>query len=303
MTETLHLDAGGRTVQVSNSDRVLWPEAGFTKGEMAAYYLDIAPVLLPHVAGRPMVLARFPDGVDGTFWFQTQCHHPPEWVRTTRIAKATKPGQAFDYCVIDDAASLVWAANLSGIELHPLLSRAGEPDVALEVVFDLDPGVDTEFARCCEVAVILRDELDQAGLSAYPKVTGASGLHVHAPLAGESFEATKELARAIARSLLERRPGLVVDHPGRERRSGKVFIDWAQNNPLRSTIAPYSLRGMPWPTVAAPVAWDEIEAWAGDEQHAPAFLPADVLERVVRLGDLFEPMLSRRQRLPQRARD
>jgi bifunctional non-homologous end joining protein LigD len=294
------IEISGRPLRLTNLDKVLWPGAGFTKRQMLAYYRSISPFLLPHIVDRPMVLARFPDGVEGEYWFQTQCPTPPKWMRTCAIPKAGDPGATFDYCVIDDEPSLLWAANLAGIELHPLLSKVQALHRPTSVVFDLDPGPRAGFLDCCKVALKLRERLAGMGLSCYPKSTGVTGLHIYVPLNSSlGYERAKKFARALARQLSEEDEDRVTDRSSRRERVGKVLIDWAQNNPLRSVVAPYSLRGMPLPSVATPLLWDEVEsAVRHDAEQRGIFLASDVLDRAGRMGDPLEPILTEGQVLP-----
>jgi bifunctional non-homologous end joining protein LigD len=294
------IQASGRILRVTNLDKVMWPRVGFTKRHMLAYYREVAAYLLPHIADRPMVWARFPDGAEGKFWFQTECPSAPAWVRTCRIPKASDPEAAFDYCVIDDEASLLWIANLGGLELHPFLSRVRSLDHPTSLVFDLDPGPACSTRECYEVAVKLRDRLGTLGLSSYPKSTGATGLHVCVPLNSPiGFGKAKSFARAVARQLSEENGDLVTDKMSRSQRMDKVFVDWAQNNPLRSVVAPYSLRGMPFPSVAAPLLWAEIDAAMRRQAVEPLFFLAwDVVDRLETMGDYLEPILTETQRLP-----
>lgn len=294
------VEASGRTIRVTNLDKIMWPSVGFTKRHVLAYYRDIGAYLLPHLVDRPMVLARFPEGVEGPFWFQTECRNAPEWLRTCRIPKVSDPEDSFDYCVIDDEPSLIWSANLAALELHPLLSKAQSLDHPTSVVFDLDPGPSVTILECCKVALNLRDRLGALGLSSYPKGTGATGLHVYVPLNSPTgFDATKTFARTITRQLIDEFGDLVTDKASRRERADRVFIDWAQNNPLRSVVAPYSLRGMPFPSVAAPLLWDEIEAAVRqDAAESLLFLPWDVVDRLEKMADSLEPVLTETQRLP-----
>jgi bifunctional non-homologous end joining protein LigD len=290
----------GKRVRLTSLERVLWPAAGFTKGQMLEYYTAIAPVMVPHIADRPMVLSRHPAGVEGRSWFQTQCPARPDWVRTCPIAKVSDPADEFDYCVIDDAPSLLWAANLSTIEFHPLQARTTSLANPTPVVFYLDPGPRVEDVGCWRVALGLRNYLSGMGLTSYPKATGSTGVHVYVPLNGSvSFAAAKSFARRVAADMTAALPQLVIDRPARADRLDKVFIDWAQNNPLRSVIAPYSLRALPWPAVAAPVTWEELEdAVDGGKGHALTFLPDGALERVRSHGDVLGAVLRDVQSLP-----
>jgi bifunctional non-homologous end joining protein LigD len=282
------LAVDGRTIRLTSLDRVVWSEAGFTKRETLDYYRAVAPVLLPHVLDRPLTLARFPEGVDASGWYQTQCRGP-EWLPRRRVGTQ-------DYCVLDGLAELLWAVNAGALELHPLLSRGERTEEPTAVVFDLDPGPPAGLAECRGVALALRARLEELGLASLPKLTGSIGLHVVAPLNTEAaFDATKAFARAVAAELAVSLPDLVVDAPTRALRAGKVFVDWMQNTATRSLVAPYSLRALPHPTVAAPVTWEEVER---GPDGALVFAPRDVVERVERLGDLHRPALELVQRLP-----
>ena len=288
----------GRLLTLSNVDKVLWPLAGFTKGQMIDYYVDVAPALLPHIAGRPLTLRRFPDGVEQLNWYQTQCRGRPDWLPTQRIVTTT--GETHQYCLVNDLPSLVWVANLGTIELHPFLAVATDPDRPTVVVFDLDPGPPADIIDCCDVAVRLRDVLDGQGLSSFAKTTGSVGLHVYVPLNAEStYDQTKSFARAKARALSERDPDRIVDKMAKSLRAGRVLIDWLQNDPTRSTVAPYSLRGMAWPTVSMPVTWDEIDgALSRRRPELLTFGVRDVRDRLVSIGDIFRPVLETKQSLP-----
>ena len=269
---------------LKNLEKPLWP--GFTKGEMIAYYREVAPVLLPHLAGRAVTLARFPDGVDGPGWYQSNC--PAGGARTVSITGPS--GKTVRYCLIEDEEALVWAANLGSIELHPFLARADAPDRPLALVFDLDPGPPAGLMACCEVARLLRERLSP--LQSFVKTSGAKGLHVYVPVEA-TYAQTRPLARALAARLAEELPALVTDKPHKAQRAGKVFIDWGQNDPNRSTIAPWSLRATRAPLVSMPLRWEELS-----QPRALAFTPQRALERLRREGDLFRPVLELRQPLP-----
>jgi bifunctional non-homologous end joining protein LigD len=285
------VDLGGRTLRLSNLHRVLWPRTGFTKGDLVAYYADISSMLLPHIAGRPLTLKRAPKGVDDWYWFQTSCPHPPEWVSTQRI-KAASSGKTFDYCVVDDLPSLLWVVNLAAIELHPLLSWSGGDQEAEVVVFDLDPGWPAGIIECCRVSLTLRSILEVEGLTPVVKTSGQAGIHVYGVLPHrQPFAVTRAKARSIAADL-SRSPagGLVTTSRSHAGRVGKVMIDWSQNSPLRSMVAPYSVRAAAIPTVSTPLAWEEVEAAArlGTDDEL-VFSPRDVIDRALRLGDPFLP--------------
>jgi bifunctional non-homologous end joining protein LigD len=256
-------------VAATNLDRVLWPETGFTKGDMLAYYRATAPVLLPHLADRPLTLWRYPSGVHRRGFWQNECRGAPDWLRTAELR-----GQRF--CVADDEASLLWLANLGAVELHPFPFRLSAPELPLALVLDLDPGLPAGLAECREVALLLRERVE----GAHVKTSGRGGLHVLAP-PPPTFGEAKEEARRLAKELAAERPELVVAVQRREARRGKVLVDWLQNDPTRSLVAPYSLRGARRPLVSTPVTWDEVE-------RGPLEFDADdVLQRVERLGDLL----------------
>jgi bifunctional non-homologous end joining protein LigD len=251
---------------------------------MIDYYRAVAPALLPHLAGRPTTLRRFPDGVDAGGWYQLQWPKgSPAWLPRVRARE-------LELALVEDVDSLLWAANLAAVELHPLPARAERLDEPTAVVFDLDPGEPAELCEACAVALLIRAELHALGLRSFPKTSGALGLHVVVPLnTSATFAAMKAFARALAERLPRDR---VVTTQNRALRAGKVLVDWLQNDPARSTVAPYSLRALPYPTVSMPVTWEEVEA------GGRYFLASDALARLERLGDLHAPVLSLRQRLP-----
>jgi len=282
-------------VEVSNPDKLLWPEAGFTKADLATYYGSVANAMLPHVAGRPVTLRRFPDGVDGWGWYQTNCRSAPEWLETAVVRG--RGGAVFRMCLLETPAALAWAASMAAIELHPLLARDPELDRPTAVVFDLDPGAPADVLDCCELALILRERLGALGLESFAKTTGSVGLHVYVPLnTTATYTETRRFARALAESLADPR---VVTIQRRSARIGKVLVDWMQNDPMRSTVAPYSPRAVPWPTVSTPVTWPEVaDALARGRAELLTFTTETVVERLARHGDLFRPVLELEQRLP-----
>jgi bifunctional non-homologous end joining protein LigD len=291
------VEVDGRRVAISNPDKLLWRDAGWTKRRMLDYYLAIAPVLLAHVARRPVTLGRFPDGVEAGGWYQNECRGSPEWLATHPVELRTGAVQRF--CVVNDVASLAWVANQGAIELHPFLATIDRPDEPAAVVLDLDPGPPADIVDCARVAGWLRSQLARVGLDAVAKTSGSTGLHVFVPLnEPHAYAQTKAFARSLAARAAAELDG-VVDRQARSARRGNVLVDWLQNDPMRSTVAPYSLRGTAWPTVSTPITWAEVErcAAAGRPELLTFDAPA-VLERVGRLGDLFAPALELRQRLP-----
>ncbi|WP_020580197.1 non-homologous end-joining DNA ligase [Actinopolymorpha alba] len=291
-----------QVLALSNLDKVLYPETGFTKGEVIDYYTRISGVLLPHLADRPLTRKRWPNGVDRPPFFEKNAPRgTPPWVRTVTIASpgSSRGTEEVEYVIADRLATLVWLANLAALELHVPQWRVGpwggvrQPDL---LVIDLDPGPPADLASCCEVALLLRDLLDADGLQAWAKTSGAKGMQLYLPLAETSGDATTAYAKSLAGKLARQHPDLVVAQMTRAIRPGRVFLDWSQNNPAKTTIAPYSLRGVDQPTVSTPVTWEEVEGC-----RTPAdltFGPDEVLDRVERLGDLFEELGSTRQRLP-----
>lgn len=297
---SVQLEVDRRPLRLSNLGKVLWPEAGFTKGEMLDYYRRIAPVLLPHLRRRPLTVARFPEGVEDGYWFQTQCRNRPPWMRTATVGSRLTPGKLFEYCVVDDLSSLLWVANLGSIELHPLLSRAEDVDRPTVLVFDLDPGFPAGLLDCCDVALRLHERLRSDGLMSVAKTSGSKGLQVYVPLNQPiSYTETKSYARRIAGVLAAEEPQLIVDRADKALRSNKVFVDWHQNAPVRSTVAVYSLRAMRAPTVSMPLRWEELRSALEQRSDDALFLTApDAIERVERVGDLFAPVLDVSQALP-----
>jgi bifunctional non-homologous end joining protein LigD len=283
---------GPDALALTHREKVFWPAVGFTKGQMLDYYRAIAPVMLPHLAGRPVTLARFPEGVDGPGWYQNHCAAAPAWLRTAAVRG--QGGRALRYAVIDDVASLLWAANWGGIEFHPFLAPAERRDTPDLLVIDLDPGPPAGLLACCEVALHARARLAAEGLDASVKTSGRAGLHLFArlPEATRTYTHAKALSRAIGTELARAHPDLVVATMSRAARAGRVYLDWGQNDANKSTIAPYSLRGTVLPGVSTPLTWDEVEQTLRDgDPRALVFSPADVLERVDRQGDLFARLL------------
>ena len=289
----VEVEVEGRRLSLSNLDKVMYPRTGFTKGQVIDYYTRIAPAVLPHLREHPLTLKRYPNGVEGQYFYEKNCpSHAPEWVRKERVGE-------IDYCICDDLATLVWLANLADLELHPSLSPAADMEHPTVMAFDLDPGPGAGLPECCEVAMLLREALGQLGLDSYAKTSGSKGIQVYVPLnSGEADYrgGTKLLSQALARHLEAQHPQLIVSTQKKELRSGKVLIDWSQNDEHKTTVGVYSLRARERPTVSTPLAWEELEE--GDPAEL-VFEAGEVLERVEEHGDLFAPVVEQVQRLPE----
>ncbi len=297
------VEVDGRELKLTNLDKVLYPEAGFTKGEMVDYYARVAPALVPHLAGRAVTLRRFPEGVDDldAAFFEKRCpKHRPQWVRTARVEAGPHAGK-IDFCVCDSLPTLIWMAQLAAIELHPSLSLSRAPKRPTVLAFDLDPGPPADIVDCCRVALRLRELFAHFGVEGFPKTSGSKGLQVYVPLnrRDASYDVTKPFAKAIAQLLEKQTPDQVVSKMKKVEREGKVFVDWSQNHQRKTTIAVYSLRARERPTCSTPLTWEEVEACAESGDGSSLVFEADeVLERVERHGDLFAPVLELEQELP-----
>jgi bifunctional non-homologous end joining protein LigD len=293
--QRIRVEVDGQSLELSNLDKVLYPAAGFTKGEIINYYTQVAPVLLPHLRDRALTRIRFPNGVDGQSFFEkNKPGGTPDWVRveTLPVPGSTKDRETIDYVVADDLPTLVWLANLAALELHTPQWRVGEdPDL---MVVDLDPGAPAGLRECCAVAVLMRDRLAEDGLTAYPKTSGKKGMQLSCPIAGtQPAEEVSAYAHRIAEELERGNPKSITSKMTKRLRTGKVFIDWSQNSAAKTTVAPYSLRAQAQPTVSTPLTWEEVE-----EGGARAFAPDEVLERIEELGDLLEDLLTPGPSLP-----
>ena len=290
-----------RRVRLSNHDKVLFPEAGFTKGDMIDYYRRIAPVILPHLAGRPVTLKRFPDGTGEPGFFNKNAPpNTPSWLRTVTLAAphSTKGRGEVRYLMIEETAALVWAANLAGVELHVPPWRVGPRGGMRGVdrlVFDLDPGAPAGLAQCVEVALLLRDALAEDGLTAYPGVSGGKGMHLYVPVRETPPEQAADYAHRVASALEKQHPDLAVTQMAKAERPGRVFLDWSQNSGPKTTVAPYSLRGKSRPTVALPLRWEEVEK---ADPSSLVFEAADALARVEERGDTAAAILREGPALP-----
>jgi bifunctional non-homologous end joining protein LigD len=291
----------GRELKLSNPGKVMYPQTGFTKGDLIDYYSRIAPVLLPHLKGRPLTLKRYPNGVEGEFFYEKQCpSFRPKWMKTIEVW-SERQRKTIHFCRVDDLPSLVWLANLADLELHTSLSVARNLERPTSVAFDLDPGPSASIVECCEVALALKDLFEQLGLESYPKTSGSKGMQVYLPLnTSVGYDRTKPFAKAVAELLEERMPNLVVSDMKKELRKGKVLIDWSQNDYFKTTVCVYSLRAKEEPTVSTPLEWEEVtHALGSKDASSLRFVYEEVLSRVEQKGDLFAPVLSQKQKLPK----
>jgi bifunctional non-homologous end joining protein LigD len=293
------VSVGSRELKLSNLQKVLYPQTGFSKRDVIDYYAAIAPVLIPHLHDRPLTVKRWPDGVEGKAFFQKQAPaHRPDWVQTVTVPAERKP---IDYLLAQDLPTVVWLANLAALELHTPLARAETIEHPTTLVFDLDPGLPATIVECCEVGLTLQGMFETLGLQCFAKTSGKKGLQLYVPLNSPAvtFEDSKAFARAVAELLERADPDLVVSRMTKAQRTGKVLIDWSQNDHRKTTICAYSLRACGHPTVSTPVEWAEVRATLDSRDVADlAFEARHVLARVAERGDLFAPVLSLVQELP-----
>lgn len=297
------VEVEGHTLSLSNLDKVLYPAVGFTKGQVIDYYARIAPTLLAHLGDRGLTLRRFPNGVEGTSFFEKRCpKHRPDWVGT-----ALGPGDRggpIGYCVLDTVAAVVWAANLAALELHAPMARAADPETPTLLVFDLDPGEPAAMTECCQIALEIREVLAAVSLRAWPKTSGSKGLQLYVPLNASAtadpptHDRARDFALAVAQLLARRHPTRVTSEMAKAVRPGKIFIDWSQNTRHKTTIGVYSLRARPEPTVSTPLRWEEVAA-AAEGQVEVRFTAEQVLARVDQHGDLFAETVTVVQHLPR----
>ncbi len=302
MSKRAELIVAGRTLGVSNLDKVLYPKDGFTKGELINYYIQIAPVLLPHLKDRPLTMKRYPDGVEGEFFYEKNCpSHRPNWVQTVKVWSESNQ-RTVQYCLAQDLPTLIWAANLADIELHTSLARKKNTACPTMMVFDLDPGPPADIVQCCQVGLWLREILAGMKLQCWAKTSGSKGLQVYVPLnTVVTYEQTKELSHAIAEHLEREHPDLVVSKMAKALRKGKIFVDWSQNDEHKTTICVYSLRAREKPTASTPVTWEEVAATVKKKNARKLIFRCDqTLVRVDKLGDLFEQVATVKQRLPRK---
>ncbi len=290
----------GRHLKLSNLEKVLYPAVGFTKKDVIDYYARIAPAMLPHLKGRPLTRKRYPDGVDGEPFFEKNAPmHRPDWVKTAAIWSYGN-NRNVNYVLADDLATLIWLANLAALELHPSLSLAKDVPCPTEMVFDLDPGPPANIVQCCQVAFWLRDIFDHFGLKSFPKTSGSKGLQIYVPLnTPTSYDQTKTFAHALAQLLEQQHPKDVVSDMKKVLRTGKVLVDWSQNDEHKTTVAVYSLRARERPTASTPISWDEVEhCLKKKDAGLLVFESEKVIARFEKMGDLFEPVLELKQKLP-----
>jgi len=292
---------GDRTLRLTNLDKVFYPKGGFTKGQMIDYYTRIAPALLPHLRDRPLTLKRYPNGVEGEMFYEKNCpKHRPPWLETARVWSDGNNRYMY-YCMVQDLASMVWVGQLGTIELHTSLSLCKKLPQPRMLVFDLDPGPPATIVECCQVALWLREWFAGHGLQAFAKTSGSKGLQLYVPLnTPVDYDQTKRISKGLAQKLERERPKHVVHMQRKTLREGRVLIDWSQNDEYKTTVNVYSLRARDRPTVSTPVTWDEVAGCL--EARDPDFLvfASDaVLQRVEQMGDLFQPVLKLKQKLPE----
>jgi bifunctional non-homologous end joining protein LigD len=296
------VEIDGHELSLSNLEKVMYPQVGFTKGQVIDYYTRIAPAVLPHLRGRPLTLKRYPDGVEGEYFYEKQCpSHRPKWVQTARISSRSN-GRAIEYCLVEDLPTLAWLAQIGDLELHSSLALAEEVTRPTILAFDLDPGPPATIVECARVALDLRDAFEHLGMQTFPKTSGSKGMQVYVPLnvPDVTYADTKPFALGLAELLERRRPELVVSDMKKSLRAGKVLVDWSQNDEHKTTVSVYSLRARERPTVSAPVSWDEVEGLLASGDPGALEITSDqVLERLAERGDLFAPVLELEQPLPR----
>jgi bifunctional non-homologous end joining protein LigD len=299
MTDSI-VEIQGRHLKLTNLEKVLYPSTGFTKQQVIDYYVRIAPAILPHLAGRPLTRKRYPDGVEGEPFFEKNApKYRPEWVKTAPIWSEGNRRTVY-YVLANDLATLVWLANLAALELHPSLALAKDITCPTEMVFDLDPGPPANIVQCSQVGLWLHEIFEHFGLQSFPKTSGSKGLQIYVPLnTPTNYDVTKTFARALAQLLEQEHPEMVVSDMKKTLRTGKVFVDWSQNDEHKTTIAVYSLRAREHPTVSTPVTWEDVErTFKKKDASLLVFEAPQVISRVEKIGDLFAPVITLKQRLP-----
>jgi len=297
----LEVQVDDRTLRLTNLDKVYWPEHGFTKGQMIDYYTRIAPAILPHLRDRPLTLKRYPEGIDGQMFYEKNCpKHRPPWVKTAKVWSEGNDRDMY-YCMVQDLPSLVWVAQLGTIELHTSLSKHTDLRRPTCIAFDLDPGPPADIVRCCQVAIWLREWFTAHNLQVFCKTSGSKGLQLYVPInTPVDYEATKRISKGLAQKLEGERPRDVVHLQRKTLREGRVLIDWSQNDDAKTTVNVYSVRARARPTVSTPVSWEEIEGCLAEgDANLLVFDTDQVMDRFEKLGDLFEPVLKLKQKLPE----
>jgi len=297
------VEVENRKLSLTNLDKILYPAAGFTKGQVVDFYVRIAPVLVPHLAGRALTMKRYPEGIDHEYFFEKNApKFRPDWVKTAPVWSESNH-RTINFILANGLPTLVWIANLASIELHPSLSLAEDIATPTMIVFDLDPGPPANIVQCAQVGLWVRDIFDHFGLRSFPKTSGSKGMQIYVPLNTKtSYEQTKSFAHAVARLLEQEHPDLVVSDMKKAVRTNKVFVDWSQNDQHKTTISVYSLRAREHPTVSTPITWEEVEQALKKKDAARLVFEAkDVLARVEKMGDLFDPVQKLKQKLPQLA--
>jgi len=293
------LNVSGRQVPVSNLGKIFYPSVGFTKAQVIDYYIRISPVLLPHLKDRPLTLKRYPDGVEGGFFYEKRCPpYRPDWVETAPVWSDRNEAE-IHFCLANNLPSIVWAANLGDLELHTFLANANAVDRPTMMVFDLDPGAPADIIACAQVGFWLKKKLDERKLQSFAKTSGSKGLQIYVPLnTPVTYDQTKTLSHQLAEELEREHPEMVLSKMAKNLRAGKVFVDWSQNDRHKTTVSAYSLRAKERPTVSTPVDWDEVKsALKKKDPKRLTFVSDEVLKRVEKDGDLFEPLLKLKQKL------
>jgi bifunctional non-homologous end joining protein LigD len=294
------VEIAGRRLSLSNLEKVLYPSCGFTKAHVLDYYRRIAEYILPHLKDRALTLKRYPDGVEGEYFFEKRCpSHRPAWTQTAELLQ--DDGERMTFCLVNDLATLIWVANLASLELHVPLAKAVSPQTPDAMVFDLDPGERADILDCARVALILRELLSRMGIASFVKTSGQKGLHVYVPLnrPETTFEDTRTFSRAVAMILQKNYPDLVTAKMAKEQRTGRVFINWSQNDASKTTVCVYSLRAREKPAVSFPLTWEELERLAGEgDPDKFQISPEEAVSRAEKTGDLFREVLTKQQRLP-----
>ncbi len=296
--ETLAI--GDYQVPVSNLGKIFYPKVGFTKAQVIDYYIRISPVLLPHLKDRPLTLKRYPNGVDGGFFYEKRCPpYRPDWVETAPVW-SDRNEEEIHFCLANNLPSIVWAANLGDLELHTFLAKANAVDRPTMMVFDLDPGAPADIIACAQVGLWLKEKFEERKLQSFAKTSGSKGLQLYVPLnTPVTYDQTKLHSHQLAEELEREHPELVLSKMAKDLRRGKVFVDWSQNDRHKTTVSAYSLRAKERPTVSTPVEWDEVKsALKKKDPERLTFVSDEVLKRVEKDGDLFGPLLKLKQKLP-----